>query len=1079
MGRSYAQLLAFNRGEVSKTALSRIDVAKLQLAAECELNWVTTVTGAMSLRAGLEHIGETAGDAAAEFIPFVFSKLDTAQFELTPNSMRIRVDDVLISRVAVSTAVGDGSFAGTGSWVTSDTTAGCTATITGGVATLTALAKGGLGAIKQTLTVAVGDQGKEHGLRVVVSRGPVVVQVGTSDGAQDLVSRATLETGTHSLAFTPQSGSAFVRIESTDARSKMLTSVTIEAAGVVSLPTPWGASDLDNLRWEQSGDVVYVDCDGIQQRRITRRSLTGYGIELYRPENGPFADVAELDMTLAPSVYEGNGTLTASRSYFEASHVGALFRLFTPGQGNSRLLGAAGAYTEAIRVTGVGNDRVFGWTVSGTWAGVLTLQRSLVDAVSGFTDVASTTINGTLSYDDSQPTGDNLDNVVAWYRVGFKAGDYTSGSATVFFGQSVTVAAPVNASLVAANTYSSDLGVVGTGAARSFTVSVTGTFVGTVTLQKSTGPVDIGNVVGNGAVDESITIVDGLSGTVNYRAGFKLGDYTSGTAVISLRQSATGGSGGSSTGGSAALSGGRYGICRVTGYTSPTQVSIEVLEAFSSLNPTNDWVEGSWSDRKGYPSALCISESRLWHFSGERWWGSQSVGFASFGASDKFGQSFGDAAVVTGAFGAGPLGVTNWAVASLRILMGREQSIESGRSSSFDEPITPTAFTVKPCSTDGADRLPALKIDQRVVYVQQSHRRVFELGFSGQALDYVPRDLTRLNTDIGEEGFVSVAAQRQPDPTLQFVRGGGQCASLLYLPAEEIECWLRMQTQGVIERVSILPSDTLEDRVYYIVKRTINGVTKRFIERTALRSDCKGGLLNKQLDSFVSYSGAPVTSMTAAHLPNTFVWVWADGAVIGSGTTDGAGTLVLPDGQSHSNVVMGLAGDVISATSGTLTGTLAVPSRYEGCPAEIFADVGGTGELVRLGTVVVSGNAVTLPGGKTAYTILACLGYVAPFVSAKFGAGVPLGTKRRADHLGLLLYDTHAQGLSIGQRIDVLDDLPAIEAGQEIDPNLVWPEYARHAIEVPGEWSADARLIMLAKAPYPVTVGAAIVSVEP
>lgn len=982
MARQNAQLLAFNRGEVSARALTRIDVDKLKLASECQLNWYPTVVGAMSLRPGLGFVGGVQSDLAGLLLPFVFAKTDTALLELTPNLLRVRVNDALITRAAVSTTVPNGNFSSGASWVTSDTTAGCTTSVGSNVATLAATARGGIARIRQEVTVGPPDQNVLHALRVVVERGPVVVRAGSTQGVQDFIPQATLETGTHSLAFTPTGASLFIQIETGERRQSRVTSVQIESAGTFSLPTPWGAADLDKIRIDQSGDIVWLDCDGYQPRRLVRRSATGFGIELDQTL-GPFQSAPGLAMTMTPDVYEAaNGTLAASRPYFKSTHVGALFRLFSPGQVNKAVLGAAGAFTEPIRVSGVGNDRKFGWTVAGTFVGTLTLQRSLVGPASGFTDVATRTAAGTTDQDDTA----TLNNVVAWYRVGFKRNEYTSGSATVHFGA----------------------------------------------------------LAADGAGENGKTT------------------------------------------GAAAEAGGRYGICRVSGVNSATSANIEVLEPFSSLNPTTDWVEGAWSDVNGWPTSLCFHEGRLWQFRGDGWWGSETDKFNSYRSIDGYGESLGDAGVVAGNFGSGPMDVTSWGVSALRLLLGREQSIGSGRSSSFDQPITPTAFGVKDCSTDGADRLPAVKVDQNVIYVQQSHRRVFELGFSGQRGDYVPRDLTRINLDVGKPKFVSVAAQRQPDPVVWFVRTDGQAAGLLYSPGEEVEAWFRIQTQGVIERVCVLPSDDIEDRVYFIVKRTIDGNTRRFIEKLALRENCIGGAQNLQLDSYVTYSGAAATTVTLAHLPNTLVTIWADGRKIGTATTDGSGVATLPDAVSAFNIVAGLAGEVVTATSAGDTISFSVPTKYNGCPAEVWSDVGGTGSTpIHIGTIVVSGGTVTLPSQQQALgarTFIACLGYVAPFQSAKlaYGAmgGVALTMKKKIDTVGLVLLDTSHNAVTFGQRFDKLDPLPEVIDGATVATTTVWPQFDRPSVTLPGEWTSDARLCLLAQAPNPATIAAAVIAVN-
>ena len=149
---------------------------------------------------------------------------------------------------------------------------------------------------------------------------------------------------------------------------------------------------------------------------------------------------------------------------------------------------------------------------------------------------------------------------------------------------------------------------------------------------------------------------------------------------------------------------------------------------------------------------------------------------------------------------------------------------------------------------------------------------------------------------------------------------------------------------------------------------------------------------------------------------------------------------------------------------------------------EVFADVGGTGEPIHVGPVTVTNGAATLPNGAAATTITAGLGYVAPFMSAKLAYGAQLGSaltmKKRIDHLGLVLYDTAAQGLFFGQRFDVLDPLPLIEAGQDTPTNTTWSTYDQPMIELPGSWNTDARLCLLAPAPTPVTVGAAVVAIS-
>src|SRR3974377_2091953 len=151
--RVNAPLYSLNAGEVSKIALARVDVAKLRMAAACQVNWLPHGVGPMSLGPGLAYVGEVLGDAPARLVRFVFSKLDTALIELTANNMRVWINEAPVTRAAVATVIGDPSFQGLGTRPTANTTAGAGATVSGGVCTLSCPPVGGLAQIQQTVAV--------------------------------------------------------------------------------------------------------------------------------------------------------------------------------------------------------------------------------------------------------------------------------------------------------------------------------------------------------------------------------------------------------------------------------------------------------------------------------------------------------------------------------------------------------------------------------------------------------------------------------------------------------------------------------------------------------------------------------------------------------------------------------------------------------------------------------------------------------------------------------------------------------------------------------------------------------------
>jgi hypothetical protein len=963
MARVNAPQLAFSAGEISPAALARVDVEKLRLAARCQVNWDATVIGSMSLRAGLGYLGSTKSDAAGLLLPFVFGTHDTALLELTALVMRVWKSDALITRPSVATVVTNGDMSSSAGW-TLTASSGASAAISGGRLTLSASAIGSTAFCERSVTVAGGDQNVVHGLRIIVGDtnlqgGPVTFQVGSTSGGTEYISQTTLSPGTHSIAFTPTSSPFYVRFSTATWTDKIVDSITVEASGVMELPTPWTANDLSYVRIAQSADIVYVACDGIAQYQIERRNNDSWSVVKYRADKGPFVSKPAwaAPITMALSAQYGNVTLTTGASYWKSSDVGSLIKLPVIQQDMVRQIGAANNFTEAFRLHGIGTNNDYSWVTTGTWVGTIRSFHSYDSAVDGFARQDSATTNTTKTV----TLGTDHDNVITWVRFGFdRASDYTSGNVTV-----------------------------------------------TVSYKSSPGEV------------------------------------------------------------------GGFGIARVTSYSSATVVNAEMLTPTRDLDIEATWKVGKWASGLGYPSAVALDQGRLWWAGRDDIDGSVSDDYTNFDDTVE-----GDSGPISRTLGGSTVEIINWILPLGRLMVGTEGAEVSVRSSSQDEPLTPTNAMPKSSSTQGSANLPALKIDNRGVFVEKSGRRVFELAPDPQVGDYVSYDLTKLNLDIGIPGFVSLAVQRQPDTRMHFVRSDGQDAILLREPQDEVTGWTRSMTLGVIERVCVLPGN-IEDSVYYIVKRTINGSTKRFIEKKARRDQCVGASLNYQADAYVSISQASSTTITGlSHLEGETVVVWANAKDLGSYTVSGG--QITGVSEAVTTAIVGLGGMTFSYDS-TAAATIAVGTKYNGYPAEVFANRSTGGKLRYIGTVTVASGVVTLPNSKTATRIIVYLGYYAPFVSAKLAYGAQMGTalnqRKKINAIGLIAENMHPQALCVGQTFEQLDDLPLIEEDFAGSQNEIWDEYDNDVTTVPGEWDTDARLCMLAAAPRPVTLSGVVVSI--
>lgn len=566
-----------------------------------------------------------------------------------------------------------------------------------------------------------------------------------------------------------------------------------------------------------------------------------------------------------------------------------------------------------------------------------------------------------------------------------------------------SVGQKVTRAVTAEGQFSNSIRVVGVDNSRVFTIDVSGTWVATVTLQRSIAEEGNWTDVTTYATNQSaVSFDDSLDNQiVYYRIGVDTGDYTSGTATCTLTYS-----GGSIT-----------GVVRVTAFSTATSVSAAVLKDLGQTTASSAWAESVWSDRRGWPSSVELFEGRLWWAGKDKIIGSVSDAFESFDDTLE-----GDSAPINRSIGQGPVDTIEWLKGAQRLLIGGQAGEYSARSSSFDEPLTPTNFSVKEASTQGSGSVPSVKVDSRVIYVQKSNFRAFELAFNPDIYDYSSNDLAKIVPDIGDPGFIRIVVQRQPDTRLHFIRSDGTVAVLLFNPTEELLCWVDVEIggSGIVEDAVVLPGSE-EDSVYYVVKRTINSSTKRYLEKWAMESQCEGSTLNRQADSFKVISQASSATVSGLdHLEGKSVVVWSSGKCL----DDASGNIA---------------------------------------------------------TFTVSSGAITCTDGGSSHAVTSAivgLAYTGTYKSTKLAYAAQLGTalimNKRVVDIGFVLVNTHHKGLEFGQDFTTMDNLPQVIEGATVATDTVHDTLDLSKVTFPGGISNDTRLCLRASAPRPVTVCAAI-----
>jgi hypothetical protein len=128
----------------------------------------------------------------------------------------------------------------------------------------------------------------------------------------------------------------------------------------------------------------------------------------------------------------------------------------------------------------------------------------------------------------------------------------------------------------------------------------------------------------------------------------------------------------------------------------------------------------------------------------------------------------------------------------------------------------------------------ALSVGDSVLFLPKGKTHIREMALT-DSLRYVANDLMTLADHIGKGGILELDYSTVPSSLVYAVRGDGQMPVLTYERLLEIMAWGRLITDGEFESVAALTTSLQEDQVWCLVKRTINGATKRYIERFSSR----------------------------------------------------------------------------------------------------------------------------------------------------------------------------------------------------------------------------------------------------
>jgi hypothetical protein len=350
----------------------------------------------------------------------------------------------------------------------------------------------------------------------------------------------------------------------------------------------------------------------------------------------------------------------------------------------------------------------------------------------------------------------------------------------------------------------------------------------------------------------------------------------------------------------------RDGIVRVDYFVSTTQVGITVLTDVAVTGATKRWYEGAWSDVRGYPTSVAFFEERAVYAGTATQ--PQTVWFSATGDFENFRTpvTLTDASSFSLTASSDKRNAIRWISGLETLIFGTVGGEWLIRSSSLNQPITPTNFSMKQQTSYGSKAIQPLQVGSVVLFADFVGRKVREVTWSESQAKYIAPDLSAMAEHITKSGITSMAYQRNPDAIVWMTLADGSLISMTYEREQDVIAWAKHPSGGTsasVESVAVIPG-AAEDEVWVTIARTIGGQTRRFVEQMQPRDwgdDAEDAWF---LDAALKYDSTPATVFSGLdHLNGETVAILGDGAVFPTQTVNN-GSITLD--ESASVVIVGL-----------------------------------------------------------------------------------------------------------------------------------------------------------------------------
>lgn len=253
-----------------------------------------------------------------------------------------------------------------------------------------------------------------------------------------------------------------------------------------------------------------------------------------------------------------------------------------------------------------------------------------------------------------------------------------------------------------------------------------------------------------------------------------------------------------------------------------------------SQNATSIWAVGAWNDRDGYPTACAFFRGRLCFARRGQEWISVAQDFENFSALTPNALVTADMAI----------NITlptqdeiHWLVEGRVEIAGTESAQHSIQEINPSQALGPANVSTKRQLKHGTRGVTPAVVGGSLLWAQTSGIKLRAMKYDFGADNYASEDLNALHDTITQTGIIGLCYQQEPDSVVWMWTRDGRLIGLTFNEEQQVTAWHRHPFAGqdvAIEGACVIPAmDGSQDELWLVVSRTINNMTKRYIEYLA------------------------------------------------------------------------------------------------------------------------------------------------------------------------------------------------------------------------------------------------------